>query len=137
MSPPIIIFIPSSVALLITSFTHLIFKTFSSPLMPSQFMYMLPKSQLYRLACAPIFIKQISSLSQIILWHSISLFIKSLPHQSYLSSNPYLYQSIFVFIRHNSTYSFPLQRLTNHAPAVKTTLVQGCMPAMGHCSVQR
>ena len=30
-----------------------------------------------------------------------------------------------------------LQRRANHEPAVKTTLVQGCMPAMGHRSVQR
>ena len=71
--------------------------------MTSQFMYMLPKSQLYRLACAPIFIKQISSLSQIILWHSISLFIT-------YSAPPVLLliQSLFVPIHFNmSPESYP------------------------------
>ena len=46
-----------------------------------------------------------------------------------------VYNAVTTFCHHYT--NVVLQRLANHAPAVKTTLVQRCMPSMGHCSVQR
>ena len=91
-----IIFRPSSFVLITTSFTHLIFNTFSSPLMPSQFKYMLPKSHSYPLACSPIFIKQIHSLSRLILDITYHTLLQNLHHPTSLSSSIYLYQSICI-----------------------------------------
>ena len=112
ISPPIIIFKPSAFALLTTSLTRYIFNTFSSPLMPSQFIYTLPKSHSYLFSCFPIFTEQISSLSQLIVLHSRSRFIKKNTsrlsfHPISISSNPCVpvtYFNIFTSIQSSLIY---------------------------------